>query len=419
MYTKNTPSYFSANIAKFLKYFSIVGFSLFVFIACNTNSLEPQSDSDDSEFVISSKEILSLCSNLDLPTNNSIKSGRVVASKRKIKNMKNIPDEEGKDVFYVINYEEGGFIIMSADKRTKPVLAHSLTGEFKFDSKIYPQGLASWLSSTKDYIKAVRKNGDKFKVNEKAWKEETIEKIVGNSSTEKIIGNSSKKSSRTSTEGCEPDAPCGGGGSCNDRYVVVNPLVSTNWGQWDGYNDQVPLMGCSNGSWNGRAPTGCVATAMAQVMNYHRRPIQYDWDNMQAGNAALTTLMRDIGQAVNMDYGCTESGASTENEAASSLTGDFQYLSAQYASYYFMPVMNELNNNRPVILRGGGPSGGHAWVCDGYNEYFFCDVGVGYLYLHMNWGWNGQNNGLYSFNNFNPPGFSYNDNRGMVYNIRP
>lgn len=362
-----------------------------------------------------------------MPINNNVKSGRVAVSKRKVKNIKNIPDEEGKDVFFITNFEEGGFIIIAADKRTKPVLAHSLTGEFRFDSKIFPSGLVSWLSSTKDYIKYIRKNGDKFEFNEKAWKEETIEKIVGNSPTEKIIGNSPKKSSRISTEPCETDAPCDpGGGPCSDRYTVVNPLVSTNWGQWAGYNDETPLTGCSSS--NGHAPTGCVATAMAQIMNYYRRPTRYNWDNMQSGNTALTTLMKDIGQEVNMTYGCDGSSASTETEAASSLTGDFQYSSAQYASYNYNTVINELNNNKPVILKGGSQSGwwifstyvnGHAWVCDGYNEYFFCDIGVTYLYLHMNWGWDGQSNGLYAFNNFNPSGSSFNYERGMVYNIRP
>ncbi|MDZ7898455.1 MAG: C10 family peptidase [Arcicella sp.] len=288
--------------------------------------------------------------------------------------------------------------------------------------------MVSWLSSTKDYIKAIRKDGDKFKVNEKAWREETIEKIVGNSSTEKIIGNSPKKSSRVSYQECEPDAPCGsGGGPCNDRYTIVNPLVSTQWGQWSGYNDETPLTGCNSS--NGHAPTGCVATAIAQVMNYHRRPTRYNWDNMQAGNSALTTLMKDIGEEVNMNYGCDGSSASTENEAASSLTGDFQYSSAQYGSYNYSIVVNELNNSRPVILKGGSQSGwwifstyvdGHAWVCDGYNEYYFCDVGVTYLYLHMNWGWgNSGLDGLYSFNNFNLDGFTFNYQRGMVYNIRP
>lgn len=345
-----------------------------------------------------------------MPTNSSIKSGRVTFTKRKVKNMKNVPDEDGNDVFYIVNFEEGGFVIMSGDRRINPVLAYSLTGNFKFDSNTFPSGLNSWLSSTKDYVKYVRKNKDKFKVNEKVWKEKIIEKIVG---------GFSNKSQRISAVPVDPPT------ECNDILTVVNPLISTNWGQGVGYNNEIERTGCSNYS-NGHAPTGCVATAMAQVMNFHRKPSQYSWDSMQPNSFALTTLMKVIGQKVGMVYACDGSSANTQNEVASSFVEDFQYSSAQYSSYNQSTVVSELNNGKPVILRGSSQSGfwgsyvnGHAWVCDGYRQHYFCEAGVTFLLLHMNWGWDGEYNGLYSFNNFNPDDYTFNYQTGMIYNIRP
>lgn len=164
-------------------------------------------------------------------------------------------------------------------------------------------------------------------------------------------------------------------------------------------------------------------------MNFHRKPNSYNWDNMQQFNTSLTTLMKDVGVAVNTNYSCNSSGT-TISELSSSLTQDFQYSSAQCAPYNYNNVVNKLNNSKPVILTGGSNTGwwifnsysdGHAWVCDGYQQSYFCGVGVTYLHLHMNWGWGvgSGSDGYFGFNNFNPSQGTYNYDRGMLYNIRP
>ena len=144
-------------------------------------------------------------------------------------------------------------------------------------------------------------------------------------------------------------------------------------------------------------------------------------------------LMRDVGSAVHMDYGCNGSSANSKDEIASSFRNDFGYSSASYyTGFNAETVKRELNRNRPVILRGGRKSGwwifatykdGHAWVCDGYRSSLIynedCSMGWGYLYLHMNWGWNnGDVNGYFSFNNWNPENLTFNYKKGMVYNIK-
>lgn len=105
----------------------------------------------------------------------------------------------------------------------------------------------------------------------------------------------------------------------------------------------------------------------------------------------------------------------------------FNYSSANFATYNWNTVENDLNYNRPVILSGDdGISLGHTWVSDGYTiiSYYFDDCsGTQSLYLHMNWGWEDPYSyaydGWYGFNNFNPGILNLNDNKRMIYNIIP
>ena len=176
---------------------------------------------------------------------------------------------------------------------------------------------------------------------------------------------------------------------------------------------------------------------MAQIMNFHEFPNNYNWDNMPDlwGTSETARLMRDIGDAVDMNWGCNSSGADTQDEVASSFRNDFGYSSASYAGFNRETVKQQLRWNRPEILRGGRKSGwwifatykdGHAWVCDGYRSSTIysedCSMAWGYLYLHMNWGWGWSSNGLngwYAYNNWNPGNHTFNYKRGMVYNIKP
>ena len=71
---------------------------------------------------------------------------------------------------------------------------------------------------------------------------------------------------------------------------------------------------------------------------------------------------------------------------------------------------------------------GHAWVCDGANEWWTCiraeneyenDITFSYLQFHMNWGWGGSYDGWFSYGNFNPTGHQYSENLKMIYQIKP
>ena len=151
-----------------------------------------------------------------------------------------------------------------------------------------------------------------------------------------------------------------------------------------------------------------------------------------SGSTETARLMRDIGNSVGMSYSCNGSSADTKGRVASAFTSSFGYSSARYADYNSSTVIQQIRNNRPVILRGGRKSGwwifssyadGHAWVCDGYRYSLIysddCQTAWGYSYFHMNWGWNSTYNGWFSLNNWNPGDYTFNYKRGMVYDIIP
>lgn len=312
--------------------------------------------------------------------------------------------------YYIIKYEDGGFAILSADKRFIPILGFSEDGNLPIGTENFPPALVSCLSSLKENIEFLREN------NVTATKE--IQQIWKN-----FISSNSDYNILKSGEPIDPPPPC------TDQYEQVGPLLSTTWGQGWSYNSLMPTCSCSLPGW--RYLAGCVPIAMAQVMKFHQHPTSYNWGSMPNGSASGATagLIKAIHDVVPMTYDCTGSAASM-SDAASALTNQFEYASAIKASYNPSTVESNLRLNRPVILGGGD----HCWVCDGFMKSTFClydDSGSGpgvyigtmsILNLHMNWGYSGDGDGWFAIDNFNPTFYSigpqnYNNNKVMIYNI--
>ncbi|UTA68376.1 C10 family peptidase [Emticicia sp. 21SJ11W-3] len=125
-----------------------------------------------------------------------------------------------------------------------------------------------------------------------------------------------------------------------------------------------------------------------------------------------------------MDYQCTGSAAATY-DGYLSFKNDYGYSSAQYDNYNYQTVISNLDNLHPVVLAGGKYSGwwifatydsGHALVTDGYHTYNFCESGT-YLYLHMNWGREGSQDGFYAYDYWSPPYHYYESSKEMIYNL--
>ncbi len=230
----------------------------------------------------------------------------------------------------------------------------------------------------------------------------------------------------------------------------VAPLVTTKWDQDEPYNGLCPVF---NGSV--RCLTGCVATALAQILNYHRTPQHgrgtrtiyyphnnmngeavtadfetdfYDWDNMidiyqnghytQQQADAVALLMRDVGVAVNMEYGGPNEGSGAySNQAADGMRRYFGFDNAQCLdrNYYSEPqwmdmIYRELSENGPVYYGGASfQSGGHAFVFDGYDSEGKVSV---------NWGWSGSDDGYFYVSHLNPSYYSFNMQQDMIIGIQ-
>ncbi|KAA6302702.1 MAG: Streptopain [Candidatus Ordinivivax streblomastigis] len=229
---------------------------------------------------------------------------------------------------------------------------------------------------------------------------------------------------------------------------AVTPLLTTTWNQDSPYWDQCPSQNL----------TGCVATAMAQVMKYHNTPVQrtatipsyttqtsktfvpaitgttnYNWAAMTNGynassspasKTAVATLMYHCGASVKMDYTANGSGAYS-SDVGIALATYFGYdKSLQYKQRSFYSdtewialLKTELDVARPVYYAGSNPTSGHAFVCDGYDADG---------YFHFNWGWGGYLDGYFLTTSLNPGtggagagAGTYNQGQGIMINVKP
>lgn len=336
---------------------------------------------------------------------------RINNIEKTVKEITPFSDDTGKPLYYVINYNEGGFVIVSAEKRTMPILAFSETNIFPVD-KEFPNGVKETMNTYSEGIKKIRTStsaADSSIIKEWARLEDTD---AINESVKKTHDGTAKSKSEPVDEGCQD----------SQMYVT---LATAAWGQGSAWNSQMPqqnTFGCT-GMPSGRAWTGCVATSMAIVMNFHDFPNTYNWGAMGAYQSETARLMKDAAGGVNMVYECGGSWA-YGTAIAPGLINSFGYsASASYSSYNVNKVTGDiLNWSRPVILCGSQSGiGGHAWVCDGFYQYFPCDSGGQAPMLYMNWGWNGISNGFYSTStSFVPSGQSTPfSNLHMVFSIRP
>ncbi len=165
-----------------------------------------------------------------------------------IKDVSVLKTENQDNALYVINYNEGGFILISADNRISPVLAFSETDNFKSDLNELPPPVADWLQNEIDWVKYVKDQ----------------ENLI---QSEPIKADWDFASNKAVPPPPDP-APC------DDIVIQKGPLLTTNWDQGCSYNNL--LSDCSNANSCNKVYTGCVATAMAQVMKYWHKPNSYN-----------------------------------------------------------------------------------------------------------------------------------------------
>ena len=288
--------------------------------------------------------------------------------------------------YYVFNAEDnGGFVIVAGDDRMRSILGYAEKG--RFDQEVLPDNI-KWLM---DYYA----------------------QVAGSLPAQ-------QKNSSLAASVSRPE---------------LQPLITTTWDQWAPYNAHCPEI-------NGQLPpTGCVATAMAQVINYFQWPInevrsmasyttntynaavpelparKIGWYSMTDDEIAW--LMRYCGQSVTMDYMPNESGARAI-DIAGALISVFNYSKTttfvtrrSYSDTEWEELIyNELNVGRPVIYNGDSGDGqsGHSFILHGYKDGLFC----------VNWGWSGQCDGYFALTNLSPNEVQhYTENQNAIISIQP
>ena len=301
--------------------------------------------------------------------------------------------------YYVFNADnEQGYVIVSGDDQTVPVLGYADKGSFDEDN--IPDNMKAWLKGYADQMEA----------------------MAARQSSATGTGNESRVA--------EP------------ALRAVAPLLTSKWDQGAPYNDLCPTYPYTGEE----CFTGCVATAFAQVLYYYRayNPTKLlkdipaytsvkaegepgisidgvsasesvlDWGNMldqysgnetEAQKRAVATLMAYCGRVIKMEYGPKRLGGSSGITALvpGALVDYFGYdngvelvrgVDCTISEWNNM-IYQEIANFRPVFFAGASSGGGHAFVIDGFD---------GESYFHINWGWNGSSDGYYVLSVANPYG---------------
>lgn len=303
----------------------------------------------------------------------------------------------GLDV-YVFNFtDDQGFAMMSTDIRIPSLIALANKGNLNENDTVDNPGLKIFLEG------ATSIHGD-------LPIPDTFEKL----------------------DPLEPGEPYGKVETWTTEVTHPNGLCSVKWGQHRPYNQYCPVVDGIT------CPTGCVATAMAQLMSYYEYPTSYrnytfDWSEMKMtvspffytteGADQLARLMQQLGleENLNMDYKPTDSGAYPYLIPPTFKA--FGYTNGGILKDYNIDdVISEIKTNHPLLAGGQSNSGGHRWLIHGLmtrTQSVSNKTALGtldpaytkkYYYVLCNWGWNGDADGYYLSNAFDTTkGATYDD----------
>jgi hypothetical protein len=305
--------------------------------------------------------------------------------------------------FYVFTLIPKGFVIISAVEERYPVIGYSFENNFEISNQ--PEHYKSFLQGYSDEIAYIRAN-----------------KITPAEETKKIWKILLSGDPDKSSLGAKDD---------------LDHLVTSKWDQVFPYFFLCPENSSGPG---GHVYAGCVATAMSQVMYYWRYPLQgtgshsyyygqygtisanfgateYDWYGMRndidsKNPFPAAELQFHCGVAVDMMYSPNGSGAyssdvppAIENYFGYSTDAYFEWKDNFSNTEWINMLKENLNNGFPMYYTGFSNDGGHAFVCDGYDDNNF----------HFNFGWSGSSDGYYSLSSVN----GFNSGQGAVFDTYP
>lgn len=331
-----------------------------------------------------------------------------------------LPDTTSYALYYIFNDESNNaFIIISGDDAAYPIIGYSKESIFRL--KDLGSNVEKWLEGYEKELRYI------IQTKLPATTEITNEWNA-------LLNGPTK----SSLEG-----------------KVVTPLLNTKWNQSPYYNNLCPY----DFNESKRSVTGCVATAMAQIMKYWNHPAKgvgshsylhekygtlsanygitnYNWGNMPnqltSSNNDVATLMYHCGVSVDMGYSpsgsyawvitesspienCSEFAFKKYFDYSASSVGRQRYNYSE--STWIQMLKGELDNQRPIMYEGHGSGGGHAFVCDGYDAA---------NYFHFNWGWGGVYDGYFKINSLNPGtggtgggSGTFNQYQKAIFNLSP
>lgn len=330
-----------------------------------------------------------------------------VAKGGSIMRSKNVAQAE----FLAYNATEGGFVLMAQADGEPKVIGYSVDGKLSFDNM--PDAMKEWMEQYRQALTAQKSAGEEMAKSEVAAKSNTYP---------------------------EP------------TVAPVAPLISTKWGQNEPFNRRCP-------KYNGESMVaGCTAVAMAQILNYYKSDntgydkleyvnegagekefsvdytkIKYDWANMldvyEEGKYtdeqadAVAKLMFEAGVSCKAKYDISVgiNYTTTKTSAAVPFVGFDRYYNyicdMHYRDYtptkaWMKIIQDELTAGRPILYAGSSGSSSHAYIVDGIDEE---------NNVHINWGWNGEDDGYYDVTFCKAPdeyrGYYYGQH--MLTGIRP
>lgn len=324
-----------------------------------------------------------------------------------------VSSDNGDPCAYVFNNGNEGFVIVAASDNVRPILGYSNNGPFDASN---PYNGAMYMLET-------YKNSISYAIAENI---KATPEIAAEWESLRTYGRLS-----------------------SNRGGKVGPLVQTKWNQDSPYNLYAPATQGGHQGAGGRCYAGCVATAMGQVMKYWNHPIQgegqhgyncigygptyynygyqyanfgettYQWDLMprslsgasQDQIEAVATLLYHCGVATDMTFDWDGSGTYSDLvPGAMSSYFDYDYcVKRDRNSYNLTNWINmlkaEFDLGRPVYYSGQSSSGGHAFVCDGYDEDNM---------MHFNFGWSGSDDDYYVVD-----AIDYASNAAAIFNYVP
>ncbi|MBR6054260.1 MAG: C10 family peptidase [Bacteroidales bacterium] len=320
--------------------------------------------------------------------------------------------QASQPAWYVFNFDGGGFVIVSGEDVTEPILGYSDTGHFDYDNA--PSNIRWWMDGLASDIAVIK-------------------------------SDPSLAAPRTATY--NPDTH----GNIKRQYQTAK------WYQDAPYNNECPKITRRTGSAGSRGLTGCVATAGAIVMRYFQWPDKgegttqaytflnennvnqtvpantlgrtYNWSNMimnyggsytSAQASAVAAIMFDVGTSAQMQYGTSSAGGSGtfDQNLLAGMQKHFKYSKKAYRacresytdSQWLTLLKENLDNIGPMPYGGADDDGGHEFVFDGYTDR---------NYFSVNWGWGGEGNGWFLVSSLTMSGYTFSVDQSSLLGLEP